>query len=93
MTTVQFSEKKLKKIARINEVVRDYFISHPTTDRIAAKMLMPIFIRKGIFVKDTDNGLPIRAIVRELYKHQQLHLLPATIVVLDKRSYYFDRKE
>lgn len=89
MAVITLSEKRLKKIARINEVVRDYFNSHPSIDYIAATHLMPLLIRKGIFLKDTENGLPVRVILRELYKSNQLNLLTDTLVIIEKRSYYF----
>jgi hypothetical protein len=91
MNTKTLSEKKIKRIARINEVVRDYFIRHPELDQIAATHLMPIFIRKGIFLKDIENGLPIRSLLRELYKREQLFLLEDAMVKIFKRSYYFYR--
>ena len=93
MPSSSLSEKKLKKIARINETVAAYFSSHPDIDRIRATLMMPLFIRKGIFLNDTENGLPVRVILRELYKNNQLHLLPDTMVLIEKRSYYFYRKK
>lgn len=92
MTTATLSPKKLKRIERINEVVKEYFSKHTQSESIGATLLMPLFIRKGIFLKDTENGLPVRAILRELYNTNQLHLLPDTIVIIDKRSYYFYRR-
>lgn len=92
MTTNTFSEKKLKKITRINQIVAGYFNTHTGTDKIAATLLMPLFIRQGIFLRDTENGLPIRVILRELYKTDQLHLLKDVIVSIEKRSYFFCRK-
>ena len=92
MPSNNLSEKKLKKIARINDAVAAYFIAHPAIDKIGATLLMPLFIRKGIFLKDTENGLPVRVILRELYKTDQLFLLKDTVVMIDKRSYYFFRK-
>ncbi len=93
MPTIIISEKKLKKIVRINDAVKEYFSSHPGIDTIAATHLMPLFIRKGIFLKDTENGLPVRVILRELYKTDQLQLLTDTIVMIEKRSYHFYRKK
>ena len=92
MSTITLSEKKLKKIARINDVVKEYFVKHPEMDNVAAAHLMPLFIRKGIFLKDAENGLPVPVILRELYKTGQLHLLKDAIVMIDNRSYYFYKK-
>ncbi len=92
MSPNKLSEKKLKKIARINETVAAYFSTHPDIDCIGATLLMPLLIRKGIFLQDTENGLPVRVILRELYKTDQLSLLKDVVVMIDKRSYYFYRK-
>lgn len=93
MPGTSLSVKKQKRIARINEVVKDYFERHPGLDKVAATHLMPIFIRKGIFLKDTENGLPVRVLLRELYTRGQLHLLQDTKVLIEKRSYYFCRSK
>ena len=92
MAATTLSEKKIKKVTRINEVVKEYFRSHPEINIIPATNLMPIFIRKGIFLKDTENGLPVRVILRELYKSEKLDLLKDTFVIIEKRSYYFYKK-
>jgi hypothetical protein len=89
MSTIALSEKKLKKIARINGAVKEYFDCHPGIENVTATHLMPLFIRKGIFLKDTENGLPVRVILRELYKTGQLDLLKDTVVMIRKRSYFF----
>ena len=44
-----------------------------------AKDLMPLFIREGIFGQDHKNGLPIRSILRDLDKSNQLHLIPSVL--------------
>jgi hypothetical protein len=92
MTTKTLSAKKIKRVNCINEVVRDYFFKHPDLDKIAATHLMPLFIRKGIFLKDVENGLPVRSLLRELYTTNQLFLLEDATVDIVKRSYYFFRK-
>lgn len=91
MATVPFSEKKLKRIARINEVVHLYFATHPDLQQVAATHLMPLFIRKGIFLNNPANGLPIRVLLRELCTTNRLNLLPAAAVVILQRSYFFVR--
>ena len=71
-----------EKISKINQVLEDYFKTH--SQRIPAKDLMPEFIKAGIFPKDNKNGLPIRKLLRELDKKNEL----------DKIPYIFpDRKE
>jgi hypothetical protein len=93
MTTKTLSAKKLKRIARINGVVKEYFNRHPAIDQIAATHLMPLLIRKGIFLKDVEDALPLRSLLRELYKGEQLFLLEDANVVIVKRIYYFYRKK
>lgn len=69
------SEKKIHRVGRIDQVVRDYFEENPSLKEIAAKDLMPLFIRKGIFIKDHQEGLPIRNLLRELDAANKLYLL------------------
>ncbi len=57
------SEKKIHKIGRIDQIVRDYFDAHPSQNEVAAKDLMALFIKKGIFKKDNKEGKPIRDFV------------------------------
>lgn len=92
MTSI-FSEKKLHKIGRIDQVVRDYFEMHPSLSEIPAKELMVTFIEKGIFLKDHRNGFPIRQLLRELDGAGKLHLIKHTRVVRkDKnRNWYFEK--
>jgi len=80
------SEKKIHRIGRIDQVVRDFFKENPSRKEIAAKDLMPLFIEKGIFVKDHREGLPIRNILRELDKEKKLYLLK--YAKMDKKIIY-----
>jgi hypothetical protein len=87
------SEKKIHKIGRIDQIVRDYFDAHPSLKEIAAKELMPLFIEKGIFLKNHRDGLPIRNLLRDLDAKNKLHLL--THVKVDRkvsnRNWYFSK--
>lgn len=67
------------KIYQINKAVSAYFAKYPSTTKVAAKDLMPFFIKEGIFNKDHRNGLPIREILLELDKKKQLHLIPSVL--------------
>lgn len=67
---------KAEKIRKINEVVERFFDDPGNPRRIAAKDLMPLFIRKGIFTTDHRNGLPIRSLLRELDQRKALSLIP-----------------
>ena len=46
---LNFSEKKLHKIGRIDQIVRDYFADRPEEKEVSAKSLMPLLIEKGLF--------------------------------------------
>ena len=76
-----FSEKKVHKIGRIDQIVRDYFEKNKSIDEIPAKDLMPLFIQKGIFLNDQKKGLPIRKLLRDLTRENKLHLLKHVKVV------------
>ena len=86
-----FSEKKLHKIGRIDQIVRDYFEKNKSVNEISARELMPLFIQKGIFLKDERNGLPIRKLLREMDAANKLSLLKHINVVRKdvNRNWYF----
>lgn len=63
----------MEKIREINKAVKEYFDTNKSVNKVRAKDLMSWFIKKGIFEKDTKNGLPIRRILRELDDTDQLH--------------------
>mgnify|MGYP003575251479 CR=1 FL=1 len=88
---MSLSPKKMHQAGRIDQVVRDYFDLHPSVSEIPAKDLMPLFIEKGIFLKDHRNGLPIRQLLRELDAAQQLYLLEQVKVIQRSvnRNWYF----
>lgn len=86
-------EKKIHLIGRIDQIVRDHFLSNPTEVSILAKNLMPLFIEKDIFQKDYREGKPIRDLLRLLDKENALHLLRHCKVIrkATNRNWYFDR--
>jgi hypothetical protein len=88
----EFSEKKLHKIGRIDQVVRDYFESNPSIPEIPAKNLMYKFVEKGVFFKEA-RGLPIRNLLRQLDATGKLHLIKHCKVVRHtvNRNWYFVR--
>ncbi len=88
-----FSEKKLHKIGRIDQIVLDYFTARPTEKEVSAKSLMPLFIQKGIFEKDNRAGLPIRSLLRQLDAAGRLALLKHVSVTRKEvnRNWYFVR--
>lgn len=66
----------LDKIPHINKVIQKYFEQNKSVNVIQAKDLMPYYVRAGIFPKDEKNGLPIRKILRQLDKANQLSSIP-----------------
>jgi hypothetical protein len=85
------SEKKVHKIGRIDQIVRDYFQEYPAIKEVLAKVLMPLFIEKGIFFKNHRDGLPIRSLLRHLDQENKLCLLKHVQVVRHavNRKWYF----
>ncbi|MGI0105611.1 hypothetical protein [Salinimicrobium sp. WS361] len=65
-----------QKISAVNLVLQQYFRKHPRETKIPAKDLMPEFVKHGIFPKDHRNGLPIRKVLRDLDKNNQLKVIP-----------------
>ena len=92
MATV-FSDKKLNKISRIDEAVKEYFINNPSVAEVPAKDLMPLFINKGIFLKDHQKGYYIRDLLRQMDAAKKLHLLSNVKVVRKdvNSNWYFVR--
>lgn len=66
----------MEKITLINQVLRDFFENPANPRRILAKDMMPAFIQNGIFNQDHRNGLPIRSILRDLDRKNQLYKIP-----------------
>ena len=63
-------------VEKINSVIEDYFKQNSSVTIVPAKELMPAFISAGIFAKDIRKGLPIRDVLKELDKTDQLQLIP-----------------
>ncbi len=88
------SLQSISKIDNINSVIKLYFTQNVLESKISAKDLMPQFINAGIFDKDEKNGLPIRKILRELDKRNNLSMIP--YVFADRKvtntNWYFQRK-
>lgn len=70
---------KTERINKLNVVLKEFFANPQNQKKVAAKDLMPLFIKKGIFNKDSKGGLPIRNVLRDLDKDNQLDLIPFVI--------------
>lgn len=82
------------KIARINQVVTDYFKSNPSVNKIPAMDLMPEFVKAGIFNKDYEReGLPIRNLLRKLDRNNELGKIPSVLPERKSKNtnWYFQR--
>jgi len=88
-----FSEKKLHRIDRLDKIVKDFFEENPNIREIAAKDLMPLFIKKGIFLQDHRNGFPIRILLNELNREGMLQLFRHIKVErrAEESAWYFTR--
>lgn len=65
-----------EQIITINEVITEYFNTHPDVEWIPAKEIMPDLIKAGIFKKDEKNGLPFRKVLRALDEKEALDVIP-----------------
>jgi len=66
----------MDKIKLINQTLESYFTRNKIQNLVPAKDLMPEFIKAGVFLSDTKNGLPIRNILRKLDKENRLSMIP-----------------
>ena len=77
----KYTIMNMSKIERINQVLAEYFERNKNVSRVPAMDLMDEFIKAGIFRSDSERaGLPIRKLLRELDKNNQLDLIPYVIV-------------
>ena len=66
----------IRKINRINSVVEIFFKENNQLDKIPANSLMPQLIKAGIFAKDIKSGKPLRDVLKDLDRTDELHLIP-----------------
>ncbi len=80
---MNISHEDIQKALRIKRCVGEYFESTHEKS-VPAKELMNLFIKKGIFSTNHQDGFPIRDFLRFLYKNGYLNLIPQA---------HFDEKE
>ena len=68
--------KDSEKIIRINQIVKDYFNNPNHPRKVVAKELMGLFLADGIFSSNSNDGLPLRKIFRDLDKKNMLSMMP-----------------
>ncbi|MFK7749637.1 MAG: hypothetical protein AB8B65_14670 [Kordia sp.] len=66
-----------ENIAKVNEVITQYFETNTTVDWIPVKTIMPALVEAGIFEKDVKKGFPLRKVLRKLDKQSELDKIPA----------------
>lgn len=90
---VAFSSKKIHRINRINDTVKNYFDKHPSIFEIRAVDLMPLFISKGIFIDDIPAGKHIQLLLHEIFKSGQMHLFQSINIIQkpENKQWYFSR--
>jgi len=77
-------------ITKINSVIQAYFEHNATIIKVRAKDLMPHFIDAGIFRKDEKHGLPIREILRDLDRADNLQSIPFVFAErIDKNTNWY----
>lgn len=86
------TDATLQKALRVRQAVAEYFEKHPLEQTIQARQLMPWLIGKEIFNADSQEGKPIRQLLRDLSKEKMLHLIPQARSEIKKRNinWYFD---
>ena len=67
--------KDSEKIIRINQIVKDYFNNPNHPRKVVAKELMGLFLADGIFSSNSNDGLPLRKIFRDLDKKNMLSMI------------------
>lgn len=77
------------KILHINIVIQQYFGLNNSVRTVPAKDLMSYFIKAGIFKKDEKNGLPIRNLLRQLDRKNQLSQIPFVIPERKRKNTYW----
>jgi len=82
------------KVPKINNFIKQFFDQNPSVDKIPAKVLMPEFIKAGVFAKDHRNGLPIRTVLRALDEENELDRIPYVMPErkVKNTSWYFVRR-
>lgn len=78
-----------ERIAKINEVITNYFDANAGVNWIAAKDLMPDLIKAGIFYKDIRKGLPLREVLRALDEEKALDKIPFVHAVRNEKNTYW----
>jgi len=66
-----------ENIAKINEIITQYFDANASVDWIPVKTIMPALVEAGIFEKDVKKGFPMRKVLRRLDQKSELDKIPS----------------
>ena len=72
------TDNEIQTALRIKRCVKEFFDTHIHTI-IEAKELMLLFIKRGIFKSNSQDGLPIRNFLNHLEKEKELGLIPQAL--------------
>lgn len=72
---MSISETDIQTALHIEKAVKEFFDTSAES-KVRAKELMTLFISKGIFTRNYQDGLPIREFLRHLDENNHLHLIP-----------------
>lgn len=82
-----------EQINTINEVVKNYFITHRNFSQVPATQLMPELIAAGVFKKNVGDGLPILELLALLERSGAIQMIPQVFSeVKDKKNNWYFRK-
>ena len=62
-------------VKKMSEDIQAY-LTENKLERVKTKDMMPFLIEKGYFPHDRKKGYPLRHILTDLKKSEELHLLP-----------------
>ena len=78
-----------ENIAKINEVITQYFSKNTSIDWIPAKTIMPELIEAGVFKKHKKKGLPLRKVFRKLNQDATLYKIPTVHAEINNTTTYW----
>lgn len=76
-------------IAKINDVIGNYFAQHPDKEWIPVKSIMPDLVKAGVFNKDVKKGMPFRKVLLALNSAGELDKIPFVHAEKKEESIYW----
>ena len=75
---ITITDTEIQMALRIKRCVKEFFETHIKTE-VEAKELMPLFIKKGIFLTNPQNVILIQDFLKHLEKLNYLNLIPQAL--------------